>query len=157
LVSRPAGASFLKRTRRFRRGRIHERLEVQGPIHALSGEIEHHSFKDSQDHLARCQKYARLWAEEKFELGKKAGVLDPALHALFRWIRGYLLRGGFLDGAQGLRIANFCAYEVFLKYRLLRKCAALRVKRQFSGTVFRKAAARCIYAAPTRRLENYPE
>jgi glycosyltransferase involved in cell wall biosynthesis len=112
---------FKKEHAAFAGGRIHERLEVQGPIHALSGEIEHHSFKDSQDHLARCQKYARLWAEEKFELGKKAGVLDPALHALFRWIRGYLLRGGFLDGAQGLRIANFCAYEVFLKYRLLRE------------------------------------
>ncbi|MEI6713229.1 MAG: glycosyltransferase family 2 protein [Verrucomicrobiota bacterium] len=112
---------FQKSRAAFAGGRIHERLEVQGPIQLLSGELEHHSFKDSEDHFARCQKYARLWAEEKFEQGRKAGLAAPALHAVFRWIRGYLLRGGFLDGSQGLKIAAFCAYEVFLKYSLLRQ------------------------------------
>jgi hypothetical protein len=44
---------------------------------------------------------------------------SPALHAAFRWFRGYVLRAGFLDGAAGWQIARFSAKEVFLKYRLL--------------------------------------
>jgi hypothetical protein len=31
------------------------------------------------------------------------------------------LRRGFLDGAQGWRIAALCAHETFWKYRLLRE------------------------------------
>lgn len=112
---------FKKEQAQFAGGRIHERLEIRGHIQELSGEIEHHSFKDTEDHLNRCRKYARLWAEEKFEQGRKANALAPTLHATFRWIRGYLLRGGFLDGLQGFKIASFCAYEVFLKYTLLRE------------------------------------
>jgi hypothetical protein len=42
------------------------------------------------------------------------------LHAAFRWLRGYVLRGGFLDGPQGWRIAVICARETWLKYRRLR-------------------------------------
>ena len=49
-----------------------------------------------------------------------AGPLAPVTHAAFRWLRGYVLKRGFLDGPQGWRIAGFCAREVALKYRLLR-------------------------------------
>ena len=87
----------------------------------MGGEIYHHSFKDAADHWARCQKYARLWAETQFELGQTARAFAPFTHAAFRWFRGYVLKRGFLDRPQGWRIAAFCAREVCLKYQLLRK------------------------------------
>tara|TARA_Y100001934_G_scaffold271719_1_gene358700 strand:+ start:441 stop:1208 length:768 start_codon:yes stop_codon:yes gene_type:complete len=105
----------------FEGGRVHERLELSGDIRKLEGDIEHYSFADSADHWARCQKYAWLWAEDARDAGKQAGVFAPWLHGAFRWIRGYVLRGGFLDGRQGWRIASLNAREVFLKYRLLRR------------------------------------
>lgn len=104
---------------RFVGGKVHERLEVDGEVQALTGEIHHYSFKDATDHWARCQKYARLWTEQEFEAGHTATALDPWTHAAFRWFRGYVLKRGFLDGSLGLRIANYCAREVFLKYELL--------------------------------------
>lgn len=113
---------FKKAGARFAGGRVHERLEVgAGRVESLRGDLFHHSFKDAADHWARCQKYARLWAETQHEAGRACGAFAPWAHAMFRWVRGYLLRGGFLDGAQGWRIATFCAREVFLKYRLLRE------------------------------------
>lgn len=104
----------------FAGGRVHERLELDGEIRKLKGDIEHYSFEDSADHWARCQKYAWLWAEDARDAGKQVGVFAPWLHGVFRWIRGYVLRAGFLDGRQGWRIAALNAREVYLKYRLLR-------------------------------------
>ena len=102
-------------------GRVHERLELEGEVRELTGDIEHYSFTDAADHWARCQKYARLWAEDACDSGKSVGFLTPWLHGGFRWLRGYVLRAGFLDGRQGWRIATLSAREVYLKYRLLRQ------------------------------------
>jgi glycosyltransferase involved in cell wall biosynthesis len=111
---------FRKSRGRFAGGSVHEALEVSGRIQPLRGDLYHHSFRDAADHWARCQHYARLWAEDKFKEGKTAGPLSPWFHAEARWLRGYVFRCGFLDGAQGWRIAALCAREVFLKYQLLR-------------------------------------
>ena len=105
----------------FEGGKVHERLEVNGPIREFKGDLRHYSFKDADDHWARCQKYARLWAETQHETGRKAGALAPISRAAFRWFRGYVLKGGFLDGVQGARIARMNAREVKLKYELLRE------------------------------------
>ena len=115
-------------TRLFRRehvkfagGRVHERLEISGAVTPLRGDLHHYSFRDAADHRARGDRYAKLWAQDKYEAGKTAGALSPGLHGAFRWLRGYVLRRGFLDGAQGWRIAKISASETALKYRLLRE------------------------------------
>ncbi len=100
---------------------MHERLEISGQIESLRGDLHHYSFRDAADHWRRSQHYARLWAEEKFEAGKTASPFAPLFHGAFRWLRWYVLRGGFLAGTQGWRIAAMCARETHLKYRLLRE------------------------------------
>lgn len=117
---------FRRAGARFAGGRVHERLEISGRVASLRGELHHYSFRDAADHWARCQKYARLWAETQHEQGKTAGALAPVTHAAFRWLRGYVLKRGFLDGAHGWRIAAMCAREVALKYRLLRQMSVVR-------------------------------
>lgn len=112
---------FRKSKARFTGGKVHERLEVSGSVAALQGDLHHYSFRDTVDHWARCQKYARLWAEMQFETGRRANPLAPLTRAAFKWFRNYILRGGFLDGRQGWRIARICAREVHLKYSLLRE------------------------------------
>ena len=112
---------FQKSKSRFVGGKVHERLEVSGPVEALKGDLHHYSFKDAADHRSRCEKYAKLWAESRFESGKRASNLSPYLRAGFRWFRGYILKRGFMDGGHGWRIAKICAAEVFRKYDLLRQ------------------------------------
>ena len=119
MVSAGLGDSFRGGGRLLGRGRVHERLELEGRVVPLRGEIHHFSFRDAEDHWARCQKYARLWAETKHEAGVTAWAGSGYGHAFFRWLRGYVLRRGFLDGRQGRQIARFCAREVLLKYQLL--------------------------------------
>ena len=112
---------FRRDRARFHGGRVHEHLQVSGEIQALRGDLHHYSFRDAADHWARGQHYARLWAEDKFEAGKTANPFSPWLHGAFRWVRGFLLRGGFLDGTTGGRIAIMSTRETALKYRLLRE------------------------------------
>ena len=71
LVSGSVGAAISKSASgKFAGGKVHERLELEGTVQELEGELEHHSFRDAADHWARCETYARLWAEMKFEEGQ---------------------------------------------------------------------------------------
>ncbi len=112
---------FRRSRARFVGGKVHERLELSGDVESLTGELHHYSYRDAADHRARCQRYARLWAETQFAAGRTVLPLAPSFHAVFRWLRGYVLRRGFLDGEQGRRIASFCAWETLLKYRYLQQ------------------------------------
>lgn len=104
----------------FAGGRVHERLELDGDILQLKNDLEHYSFRDAADHEARGEKYARLWAETQAEQGRKVSALAPISRAVFKLLRGYVLRGGFLDGRIGWGIAWRNAREVYRKYKLLR-------------------------------------
>ena len=117
---------FRRDRARFAGGKVHERLEVSGKVIPLSGDLYHFSFRDAADHWARCEKYARLWAESQAEANRSCGPFSPFSHAAFRFCRAYFLRRGFLDGARGFRIAWYAAREVHLKYSLLRRAVNLR-------------------------------
>ena len=111
---------------RFVGSKVHERLELAGRVIPLQGDLHHYSFEDAADHRARGEKYARLWAGSRLEEGRTAGGFSGYFHAAFRWMRAYILRAGFLDGAQGWRIARLSAQEVVLKYRLLHELGKTR-------------------------------
>ncbi len=110
---------FQRRKGRYAGAKVHERLEVDGAVVPLRGDLHHYSFRDEADHVDRGRQYARLWAESRWEAGRRCGPLAPWTHAAFRWVRSYLLRGGFLDGRQGWKIARIAAWEVWLKYSIL--------------------------------------
>lgn len=125
---------FRKEGARFVGSKVHERLEIaSGQVATLTGELHHYSFRDAADHWARCQQYARLWAESEREAKRTAWLGAPMFHAVSRWLRGYVWRRGFLDGSPGWRIAWMNAREAHLKYRLLREGTTTRGGRGKTG------------------------
>lgn len=97
---------------------VHESVKVDCPSERLDGLIEHHSFRDWEDLEKRSEKYARLWASQRFQTGKvPPSHITIELRSWMRFIKGYLVKGGFLDGKHGLRIAHSRAREVRNKYR----------------------------------------
>jgi glycosyltransferase involved in cell wall biosynthesis len=102
-------------------GVVHESLHHAGTVRRLTQLLWHYSYRDRADHLARLGKYSTLWAQAQSERGKRASALSPFLRAAWRFGRGYILKGGFLDGALGLRIARYSAWETKEKYRKLRE------------------------------------
>ena len=111
---------FRKNSGNFEGGKVHERLVVNGEIVRLKGDLEHYSFDSIQDHRDRCGKYAKLWAESKHEAGASVMFFEGWIRAWFRFVRGFFLRFGFLDGWRGLIISWLSAKEVAMKYKKLR-------------------------------------
>ena len=118
----------------FTGGRVHERLEMRGPVSKLAGELEHHSFQGLEDHRQRWLKYARLWSEDKASQGRSDYWVTPFVRAGFRWFRGFVLKHGFLDGKRGWTIACMSAREVFLKYSFLRVLQASASQKHASAS-----------------------
>ncbi|MEM1159090.1 MAG: glycosyltransferase family 2 protein [Verrucomicrobiota bacterium] len=112
---------FKKDAAEFAGGHVHERLEIQGEIKPLKGEIIHHSFKDEADYLQRMDHYSTLWAEQKRVDGESASMLAPYTHSIWRFLRSYLIKGGCRGGSLGLKLSKLQAREVFLKYSKLQE------------------------------------
>lgn len=112
---------FLRDKAHFAGGRVHERMELDGPTRTLPGHLRHFTYRDAEDRNECISKYAKLWALTAYEKGKKAGPVAPLLHSSVRLLRGFILKRGFLDGAIGWDIALGNAREVWMKYSLLRE------------------------------------
>jgi glycosyltransferase involved in cell wall biosynthesis len=112
---------FRRAEARFSGGRVHEKLELPGEHPLLPGHLHHFTYENAADRAARCAKYALLWAQSAHEEGRRAYAWSGATHALARFAKGFIFKGGFLDGVIGWDIAMGNAREVWLKYQLLQK------------------------------------
>jgi glycosyltransferase involved in cell wall biosynthesis len=112
---------FRRSEARFTGGRVHEKLEIAGHHPLLPGELHHFTYADPADRAARSATYAALWAQTAQENGKRTGWSTGAGRATWRFVRGFVFKRGFLDGAAGFDVARGNAREVWLKYHLLRE------------------------------------
>ena len=108
---------FDRRRGGFRGDReIHEHASVDGAVQTLAGDLEHFAYRSLSDQLARLERYARLMAEHLHGRGRRAHVYNIVCNPFWRFLRGYLLRGGFLDGWRGLVYAYVEANYVRQKF-----------------------------------------
>jgi glycosyltransferase involved in cell wall biosynthesis len=98
---------------------IHEHASVEGVVQTLSGDLEHHAYRSLSDQLNRLQCYARLMAEHMHARGRRARLWNLLLNPSWRFVRGFVLRGGFLDGWRGLLYAWVEANYVRQKFMML--------------------------------------
>ena len=96
-------------------GHVHEKLEVTGPLAHLQGDLLHHAFPDFEAFQSRNAHYAKIAAQELFEKKKPWSWKKAFLHPIWRFLRGYIFRLGFLDGVPGFLIAWQNAQTVFLR------------------------------------------
>ena len=117
-----------RRVRLFRReaGRwdgeyVHENLAVTGRIERLEGALEHFTYRNIADHVARINKFSELGAQKLYAKRKKCRWY----HLLFlppgRFLKSYLLKAGILDGFPGLVISVLNGYAIFIRYAKLRE------------------------------------
>lgn len=109
-----------RRAARWNGRRVHESVQLDGsPAGTLTGEILHYAYRDLSHHLQTIDRYTTLAAAHMADEGRRAGVLDLALHPPAAFLRNYLLRGGFRDGATGFVISALNAFYVFTKFAKL--------------------------------------
>ena len=95
---------------------IHEHVRVKGRVRRLQGHFEHFPYRSLAEHQRRMQHYADLMAQALYEDGRRCGLARALLNSRWRFVRGYLLRRGFLDGWRGLTFALVESDYVRRKY-----------------------------------------
>jgi (heptosyl)LPS beta-1,4-glucosyltransferase len=85
----------------------------------MGARIEHDTARSLDEYRAKLARYAQLWARQKCAEGRRTGPFAALLHATAYWLKNYLLRGGFLDGANARAYHACHARYVFDKYHAL--------------------------------------
>jgi glycosyltransferase involved in cell wall biosynthesis len=99
--------------------RVHESVAARGEVRRLQNDLHHYAYRDISHHHATMDRYTTLAAEDMLAAGRRAGVMELALHPPMAFLRNYVLKRGFLDGSAGLIISAMNAYYVFLKFAKL--------------------------------------
>ncbi len=95
---------------------VHESVTVDGRIGHLKSNILHFTCSSLSEHLKTMDRYTTLAAEQLVEQKKQIGWKQLALDPPWTFFQTYVLKRGFLDGVEGLAIANMAALYNFLKY-----------------------------------------
>lgn len=94
-------------------------LESGSVSQHLHGDLLHYTYDKEGDFKLQNIKFARAAAQAMHAQAKSAHRFTPHYKALFRWLKGYLLQLGFLDGRAGWLIAAGNAQYTFDKYQML--------------------------------------
>jgi len=115
-----------RKLRLFRRSRgrwvgidPHDRVEVDGKVGKLTGDLLHHTYESLEDHIRTINRFTTIGAEELLKRNAGRPILNMLCNAPFRVFRMYVLQLGFLDGVPGFISAITSGYYVFLKYAKL--------------------------------------
>jgi glycosyltransferase involved in cell wall biosynthesis len=94
----------------------HGRVEVDGEVARLEGDLLHFSYRDLADQVSRIQFFSDQAADAMVRERIPFRVRDLVLRPPARFLRSYLMRRGYRDGLPGFIIAVASAFYVFLKY-----------------------------------------
>lgn len=107
---------FRRGSARFSDDLVHERLICDGLIARLPGRLLHNSLPRLEQALEKMNRYSSGRAQDLAARGRRGG-LGPAIgHGLWAFVRGYLLRRGFLDGRLGFVLAVLDAEAAYYRH-----------------------------------------
>ena len=96
----------------------HDKIIMQesATINHLQGDLLHYTYQTIEQHANQMEKFSAIAAKALFDKGGKPSYFKMVINPAWAFIKGYLLKLGFLDGAEGFRIARFTARQSYLKY-----------------------------------------
>jgi hypothetical protein len=110
---------FDRRRARWTDDVVHEHVVSEGAVARLAGDLLHESAESLDAYVAKQNRYTTLQAQALHARGARSGALDLALSPLARFMRFYLVKGGFLDGAAGFAHIAVGAFASFMKHAKL--------------------------------------
>ena len=108
---------------RWREVLVHETLIIPEQITVVrfNNTIRHFTARNSAELLDKMQQYAELTARQYHARGKRPAWFKRSFGGFFAFVKGYLIKLGFLDGRKGYQIASIQARYTALKYRKLQE------------------------------------
>jgi glycosyltransferase involved in cell wall biosynthesis len=109
--------------RLFRRGKarfddavVHERAICDGTVKRLNKPLIHHPVLKLEDALSRMDRYSTASAQALGASGRNVSFINGIAHGFFAFLKSYVLRLGFLDGAEGFLLAVANAEGSYYRY-----------------------------------------
>lgn len=96
-------------------------LERAYKARQIEGNILHYSFNTPEDLVWQNNRHSSIAALSMYAVEKRSSLLKMIVRPAWAFFNGYILRKGFLDGANGFAIAIQTSNQVFLKYHKLYK------------------------------------
>jgi len=110
---------FRRDQARYEEKEVHAEIQLPGPLPVLKNPLLHYSFRSFAQYWGKMQLYSDWGASQMWREGKRAGWVSIGLRPLQRFLKMYVVRGGYLDGIHGLTLSMLGAFTVFLKYAKL--------------------------------------
>ena len=96
----------------------HDELQATTPektLH-LKGDLLHYTIASREEHYKQVEYFTTIGAKEAFLKGKKSNWAIIIAKSIFKFIRDYIIKLGFLDGKTGFHISRISAYATYRKY-----------------------------------------
>ncbi len=115
---------FRKTAGAFSTRMVHESVQVSGPVLRLRYPLEHRPYNGPEDFILKMHSYSMAGARQLLEEGKRGSTTHAFLRGCAAFVKGYILKRGFMDGHAGLLIAVSGAVGVFYKWMKLTELCA---------------------------------
>lgn len=101
--------------------RIHVGFQTDEKFGKIKGYIEHYTYESIDEYFEKFNLYSKEGAEERYKKRKKAGLIDIFFRPLFKFLKNYIFKLGFLNGMEGFIFEVFVMFYTFTMYLKLRE------------------------------------
>ena len=101
------------------RGHDHVELNPELTVERLQGDLLHYSYPTVASFIDKLNDFSDAHLEVQQREGNRWSLAGNVLRPWWRFFRGYVLRGGFLDGFPGYWIAKATAFSSFVRHSRL--------------------------------------
>jgi glycosyltransferase involved in cell wall biosynthesis len=110
---------FRRDSGRYQNKHVHAEIEMKGSIGWCAHPLIHYSYRDLEDYLRKAPRYTTWGAMNARDKGIRGTRWRMLGHSAACFFKGYIIKRGFADGAEGLIIAMMESFSAFLKYARL--------------------------------------
>lgn len=103
---------------RYAEARVHEKMVSDRPVGKMRANLLHYSYHSLDDYLERMLRYSHSGGRQLHEQGRRGSIARILSRPPLRFLRMYLLRQGWRDGAHGLLLCLLSALQVCLKHAI---------------------------------------
>jgi glycosyltransferase involved in cell wall biosynthesis len=106
----------------------HDTVIADGHVGKLNNDLLHYSMDNLNHRIHKMTIYSDIFTRRCLENNLRVNLFKLWLRPWWRFVRGYVLRLGFLDGWQGYVIARMITFETFLRYAKVREAQLPQTK-----------------------------
>lgn len=97
----------------------HEKIDLEGLSQKISGDLYHYTYPSMNAQIEKIIYFSDIFLKRQLEAGTRWSVVQTVMRPWWRFMRGYFIKLGFMDGFPGFYIAVSMAFYTLVRYSKL--------------------------------------